>query len=62
MNISLEMEAWVINDEYFITQESYNYAVYICGTDKEDAKEVYSNESFEECLVWVWEQYYAVKL
>jgi hypothetical protein len=54
MEVRLEMGTWNINDEYFITEGMYEYEVYTCGTDEEDAKEVYSSESFEECLTWVW--------
>jgi hypothetical protein len=54
MEVRLEMDTWNINDEYFIREGMYEYEVYTCGTDEEDAKEVYSSESFEECLTWVW--------
>ena len=54
MNIRLEMDNWIINDEYFITESVYGYEVYLCGTDNEKAKEQYSSESFEECLTWIW--------
>lgn len=54
MDIRLEMDNWVVNDEYFITEGVYGYEVYSCGTDKEEAKLQYSNESFEACLTWIW--------
>lgn len=54
MHIVLEMENWVINDEYFITNGISGYEVYKCGTDEEESKELFSSESFEECLTWVW--------
>ena len=54
MNVELEMGNWIVNDEYFITEEINGYAVYNCGTDTEDAKELFSSESFEECLTWIW--------
>lgn len=54
MNVELEMGNWIVNDEYFITEEIGGYAVYNCGTDTEDAKELFKSESFEECLTWVW--------
>ena len=54
MDIRLEMGNWIINDEYFITEGLHRYEVYTCGSDEEDAKEVFSCESFEECLTWIW--------
>ena len=54
MNIELEMGNWVINNEYFITEGVYGYEVYSCGTEDEEATELYSSESFEECLTWIW--------
>lgn len=54
MNIVLEMDNWIINDEYFITSGVAGYEVYTVGDDENEAKEVYSNESFEACLTWVW--------
>lgn len=54
MEIRLVMDDWVINDEYFITEGVYGYEVYVCGTDKEDAKEQFASVSFEECLTWIW--------
>ena len=54
MNIVLEMNNWIVNDEYFITEGIYGYEVYSCGTETEEAKELYSSESFEECLTWIW--------
>lgn len=54
MNIVLEMDSWIINNEYFITDGAYGYEVYACGTFEEVAKELFSSESFEECLVWIW--------
>ena len=54
MNIVLEMGNWVVNDEYFITTTAYGFAVYNCGTDTKDAEELFESESFEKCLVWIW--------
>lgn len=54
MDIRLEMDNWVINDEYFITEGLNGYEVYTCGTDEEDAKGQFSSSSFEECLTWIW--------
>lgn len=54
MNIVLEMGNWVVNDEYFIITTAYGYAVYNCGTDTKDAEELFESESFEKCLVWIW--------
>ena len=54
MDIRLEMDSWIINDEYFITEGIYEYEVYTCGTDEEDAKQQFSSPSFEECLTWIW--------
>ena len=54
MNIILEMDNWIINDEYFITEGVHGYEVYLCGTENEEAEEQYSSESFEECLTWIW--------
>lgn len=54
MKIRLEMDNWIINDEYFITEGVYEYEVYNCGSDNEEAKELFSSKSFEECLTWVW--------
>ena len=39
MNVVLEMENWIVNDEYFITQGLNEYEVYNCGDDAEEAKE-----------------------
>jgi hypothetical protein len=54
MNITLEMDNWIVNDEYFITTGVYEYEVYSCETDEDEAKELFSSSSFEECLVWIW--------
>ena len=54
MKIELYDGTWVINDEYYITDGVNGYEVYTCGTDTEESKEVYTNESFECCLTWVW--------
>ena len=54
MDIKLEMGNWVVNDEYFITEGVYEYEVYSCGTENEEATELYSSESFESCLTWIW--------
>lgn len=54
MDIRLEMDNWVVNDEYFITEGLNGYEVYTCGTDEEYAKEQFSSSSFEECLTWIW--------
>lgn len=54
MDIKLEMDNWVVNDEYFITEGLNGYEVYTCGTDEENAKEQFSSEQFEECLTWIW--------
>lgn len=54
MNIRLEMDNWIINDEYIITNGVIGYEVYKSGTEDTEAEEVYSSESFEECLTWVW--------
>ena len=34
MDIRLEMDNWIINDEYFITDGLNDYEVYSCGTDE----------------------------
>lgn len=54
MNVVFEIGNWIVNDEYFITEAVNGYAVYNCGTDENEAEEVFSSESFEECLVWIW--------
>lgn len=54
MKIELYDGMWIIDDEYYITEGVNGYEVYTCGTDTEESKEVYTNESFECCLVWVW--------
>lgn len=54
MDIRLEMDNWVVNDEYFITEGLNGYEVYTCGTDEEDAEEQFSSSSFEKCLTWIW--------
>lgn len=54
MDIKLEMGNWVVNDEYFITEGVYEYEVYSCGTENEEATKLYSNMSFEACLTWIW--------
>ena len=54
MNVVLEMGNWIVNDEYFITFAAGFYDVYKCGTDENEAEEVYFSESFEECLTWIW--------
>jgi hypothetical protein len=54
MHIELEMGNWIVNDEYFITEGFYGYEVYRCGTETDEAKELYSSESFESCLTWIW--------
>lgn len=41
MNIVLEMEIWIVNDEYFITQGLNGYEVYDCGDDTKEAKDLY---------------------
>lgn len=53
MEIRLEMDEWVINNEYFITNGLENYEVYTCGTDENEAEEQFSG-TFEECLTWIW--------
>lgn len=53
MEIRLEMDNWIVNDEYFITEGINGYEVYNCGTD-EEANELFSSTSFEECLTWIW--------
>lgn len=54
MNIRLEMDDWIINDEYIITNGVIGYEIYKCGTEDTEAEEVYSSVSFEECLTWIW--------
>ena len=54
MEIRLEMGNWIINEEYFITEGVNEYEVYNCGTDEEEASELFSSESFEEGLTWIW--------
>lgn len=54
MEIELYEGTWIINDEYYITECVNGYEVYTCGTDTEESKEVYTNESFEKCLTWIW--------
>lgn len=54
MNIVLEMDSWIVNDEYFITEGVNGYEVFSCGTDTEEAAHQFSSESFEECLTWIW--------
>lgn len=54
MEIRLEMGNWIINEEYFITEGVNEYEVYNCGTDEEEASELFLSESFEECLTWIW--------
>lgn len=54
MEIKLYDNMWIINDECYITEGVNGYEVYTCGTDTEESKEVYANESFECCLMWVW--------
>ena len=54
MEIRLEMDNWIINDEYFITEGVNEYEVYNCGTAAEVANELLSSTSFEECLTWIW--------
>ena len=54
MEIELVMGDWVCNDEYLITNGLYGYEVYIYGTEDADSKEVFTSESFEECLTWIW--------
>ena len=54
MDIRLEMDDWIINDEYIITNGLNGYEVYKSGTEDVEAEEIYSSESFEECLTWVW--------
>lgn len=54
MDIRLEMDNWIVNDEYFITEGLHGYEVYTCGTDENEAEEQFSSESFEECLTWIW--------
>lgn len=53
MEIRLEMDEWIINNEYFITNGLENYEVYTCGTDENEAEEQFSG-TFEECLTWIW--------
>ena len=55
MNVELVMDNWVINDEYFITEGVNGYEVYCCGTEESEAEQIYSNESFESCLIWIWD-------
>ena len=55
MEIRLEMGSWIINDEYFVTEGVYGYEVFCYDPDdEEEAKELFSSESFEECLTWIW--------
>lgn len=54
MEVRLEMDNWIVNDEYFITEGINGYEVYNCGSDEEEANEVFSSTSFEECLTWIW--------
>lgn len=54
MEVRLEMDNWIVNDEYFITEGINGYEVYNCGTDEEEASEQFSSTSFEECLTWIW--------
>lgn len=54
MEIRLEMDNWIVNDEYFITEGINGYEVYNCGTDEEESNELFSSTSFEECLTWIW--------
>lgn len=54
MEIVLDMGHWCVNDEYFITEGVYGYEVHTFGSEDEESKEVYSNETFEGCLTWIW--------
>lgn len=54
MEVRLEMGSWIINDEYLITEGVYGYEILLCGSNEEEAKELFSSESFEECLTWIW--------
>lgn len=54
MNIVLEMGSWIVNDEYVITESVYGYEVYECRTYEYETKEKFLSESFEECLIWIW--------
>lgn len=45
MNIRLEMDNWIINDEYIITNGVIGYEVYKSGTEDTEAEEVYSSIS-----------------
>ena len=54
MEVRLEMDNWIVNDEYFITEGINGYEVYNCGSDEEEASELFSSTSFEECLTWIW--------
>mgnify|MGYP006967453879 CR=1 FL=1 len=54
MEIRLEMGYWFVNDEYFIIQSFGRYEIYNYGDDEAIARELFSSESFEECLVWIW--------
>lgn len=54
MNIRLEMDNWIVNDEYFITEGLHGYEVYTCGMDENEAELQFSSEYFEECLTWIW--------
>lgn len=38
MNIVLEMEIWIVNDEYFITQGLNGYEVYDCGDNPKEVE------------------------
>ena len=54
MEVRLKMDNWIVNDEYFITEGINGYEVYNYGTDVEEASELFSSTSFEECLTWIW--------
>lgn len=54
MNVRLECGNWIINDEYLITEGVNGYEVYDYGVDEEEPNALFSSESFEECLTWIW--------
>lgn len=54
MEIRLEVNIWVVNNKYFITKGIGRYEVYKCWDDEAIAKELFSSELFEECLLWIW--------
>lgn len=55
MNITFENGRWVCDDEYFIIDGLNGYEVYKCEVeDTEQTQALYSSESFEKCLTWIW--------